>query len=312
MRRNVKTPAKGKGKVRAKKTVSLRSGLDALVARDPAFRGYANLLSDPCRADIVCPPGQGQKGICQRFKKVDFIANPTGLDSYIYIWLPKFNYYYAAPYGSGAAYVPASSSAPNGPGASYLNLNARGFKPLAGCVTVSTTAPVQQAAGEVYASVIPYADLFLSATGTGPGLTPNAIALMLGENNRLGLEDYDVKWYPSDKDTIGYSPAATGAGAYVFDPDNHAVVIVVKGTSLTATVQFTTTFVVEWQPSVDTSITIPTSQPNFSAFTATDVVAYLHEKKPGWWNTLRKVARAVLPVAAAAVPYIRTAAQMIA
>lgn len=250
-----------------------------LSVKDTHESQYAQLLADPCSGPVHSPYG-GEAGIVNRLVQ-DFTINTiAGHTAGVIDFTPSTNLVLTAALASSTATLTLTPNV--GPGGTFINTNARKFRPVAACVTVlPSAASYNNLTGEIAVGVIG-SDQLTTAVNA---YTVDGIFTLLSKRAVFAKTQYDVKWFPGDLDHTYATVAAGGSATDPSGADHNDICVAYRGFPAGVPLSVRVTLIIEWTPQV--AIGLPTSA--LSRLPVADhkaVPAIMSAKQPDWWHSL--------------------------
>lgn len=246
----------------------------------PAIQ-HANMLLDPCGADLVPTVYTGDKGYINRFTNIQTVGLGPGETCGYILYKPgnalqsqfsQVNPALATTVGFGGA---------NFTGSNFLNTNSSKLRCGAFCVSMRPNSAPNTATGTISFGNVSAASIANLSTPT-----INALASLCTETVSAAaavMQPLEVNWVPGSFDDR-YSPYQVTDD----DSDRNCLLVVFTGFPAATGINWRATSVMEWVPKVDLGIAFDATAIKPSECDKDCVIRYLQSRDRNWWFSLGK------------------------
>lgn len=241
----------------------------------------ANMLYDPCNADLVPSVYPGDRGYVNRLTSFFTSATAATETNSIVIFKPGNNVAFnISPAATNTAVTPGFADT-QAPGAAFLNSNASKTRCLGACLVVRPQVSPNNATGMIYFGVIP-----ASAVPEGTAFNAGQLITQLNQSVSVAqalLNPLEIKWSPGTFDDR-YSPVAGITSDD--DTDRNVIVVVTTGMVAATGLSFRCTGIYEWSPQNNVGTTADATSQKPSRCDISCVLRNLKRKDSEWWFQL--------------------------
>jgi hypothetical protein len=240
----------------------------------------ANLINNPCSAEIVPGVYAGEQGFTSRFVSDLVLSATVGYTCGVVIYHPSSGNVHAsgAAASSSATTIAYAASASYTPGYGTTNTVASKQRAVAACITTfASSASATTLTGELVAGVCS-----LDTLPQGSSLTFDSFFSLGSMRAALEKKTVDVKWFPNTLDDR-YTTCNTLTGADV--SDTNVIFMAFRGYPAALGVSVRLTGVIEWTPKIGVGVA-SSNNVNAEPVNHNAVVGALQRKNPSWWHTM--------------------------
>jgi hypothetical protein len=249
---------------------------------DAAALGHANMLYDPCGAELVPSVYPGDQGYYNRFVANATIGTSTGETAWALIIKPGNQVGSVTGATASSAALTINYTAANFPGSQFLAGNAGKVRAAASCVTIRPNAAPNNATGTIHFGNV-------SASSMPNGGTTNYDTLIQYctesvSSSQAVMAPLEVKWCPGGfDDRYNFQGSASDD-----DSDRNVLIIVGVGFPAASGAQWRQTAILEWTPRATAGIAFDATNVSPSQCDKECVLRYLKQRNTDWWWSLGK------------------------
>lgn len=272
------------GKARPKKSKLSKRRDPPLGGLDAYGAAAANMLYDPCGAELVPTVYSGDRGYINRF-----IANSSvsivALDTVSILVVKPGNQ--TCFFAGGATSTTNTAVTWNNtlyPGKPFYNTNASKARSAGYCMAVRPNSAPNTATGTIY-----FGNVSASAFPNGINVNADALIPLLSESvscSQALMNPLEVKWCPG-----GFDDRYNTVGVNIDDDsDRNVLVVVTIGLPAASGLNVRQTALTEWTPNNALSITNDATAIKPSVCDKDCILQHLKRKNPNWWWNLGRKA----------------------
>lgn len=274
---------KASRKVRKASKAAMKVVRSSMGMLDEHARKAANMLIDPCNADIGAACYRGDQGYKTRLVAGYTAGAGVGVTCVAVIFSPVQNIFWTLETtGSTITAIPANRG---GPGLPFLTANASGVRSLGACISGTTVSSNLNTSGVIFTGILPRA-----AVSTSTAISCDQLVTLCNRYGRISIDSpMETKWLPAGSDE-DYTPVGQ-------DPDNsdsNVIVQVYLGLPAATGVLLRLTNIVEWKPLSSLGIVTESYKGNPSVNTIEHVKAAIAQTKPNFWSNVGATAFSVI------------------
>lgn len=260
---------------------SVKKGLACL---DTPAQKAAEMLLDPCNAELSPSAYRGDQGYKTRFVANGGIGSTAGATATAIIFTPGLGRIYSADGANSQSTISFVAGTFPNPGQSFLAANADSVRSLGACLSAYPNSSVMNTSGFVYTGIIPESSA-LSATSV------DALSQLCNKSARIQVaEPMEIKFIPGTVDEQ-YAPLG---GSIQVDNDNMCIVMCFSGFSAASGLRIRATNIVEWKPEPSLGIATTSQLSNPSSNTIEHVKQCLFEQDPHWYTSVGNVVKSTV------------------
>lgn len=241
----------------------------------------ANMLVDPCNANLVPTVYNGDRGYINRFNSAFSAGNGTGETCWMLAFKPGIGVMWNIGDASSSTNKTIGYSDTQFPGAGFLNSNATKARTAGFCVTLRPNSAPNTATGQIYYGIIPSSVLVEGGTVNAD----NAIRLCTESVSvaQTLMQPLEIRWSPGIFDEK-YAPVSSITSDD--DSDRNTLVVVGVGFPAASGTNVRATVIHEWSSNVNVLTDATNVKPSRCDINC--VLRNLKRKDPSWWWSLGK------------------------
>jgi len=250
---------------------------------DPAAVAHAQMLNDPCGADLKPTVYPGDRGYLNRFVRNATLGTAVSETSFIYIVKPGNALGHQTGNASSSGSITIAFGNGNFPGDSFFSTNAAKQRCAAFCTSIRPNAAPNTATGTIHFGIMPAAAVVNGSVKTADQLIQYTTESVSAAQALMA--PLDIKWVPGSFDDR-YCPQ----GVTDDDSDRNVLIVVGVGFPAASGVQIRETAIVEWSPKTNLGVALDSTSVKESDCDKDCVIKYLNSRDKDWWWSLGKKA----------------------
>ncbi|APG76226.1 hypothetical protein 3 [Changjiang tombus-like virus 10] len=257
---------------------NVKKGLACL---DPAGQKAANMLLDPCNAQLSPAAYRGDQGYKTRFVSNGSIGQAPNSTCAGIIFTPSLGRVYSADATTSTATVTWNVGSFPNPGQNFMQGNADSIRSLGACLSCYPVSSVMNTSGFVYTGIVPESAALAATTLDG-------LSQLCNRTSRIQVaEPMETKFVPGAGDEV-YNPVG---GSIQNDNDTMCIVFVFTGFSSASGIRIRATNIIEWKPDPSLGIVSESHLTNPSVNTIEHVKRCLFEQDPHWFSSVGNIVK---------------------